>query len=82
MYNFLKGMKSNIHLALEKTKPKKGKKAKGEEKKMENCAIFVALEYPEMQKQALEILNGFEFDENNKIQGNYVPIFKEKFEKK
>lgn len=49
-YNFLKNMKSSIHLALDKTKPKKAKKGKApaEEKVPENCALFVALEYPEL----------------------------------
>lgn len=84
-YNFLKNMKSNIHLALDKTKPKKGGKkgkAPAEEKVPENCALFVALEYPELQKKALEILAGFEFDASNKIQGDYVSAFKNAFDKK
>lgn len=83
-YNFLKSMKSNIHLALEKTKPKKAKKGKAaaEEKVPENCALFVALEYPELQKKALEILSRFEFDDSNKIQGDYISAFKEAFDKK
>jgi hypothetical protein len=49
MFVFLKQLKSNIHLSLEKNKPKKGKKAKAgaEEKKIDNCALFVAMEFPE-----------------------------------
>jgi hypothetical protein len=80
-YNFLKNMKSNIHLALDKTKPKKAKKGV-EEKVPENCALFIATEFPELQRKALEILRRFEFDASNKIQGDYVTAFKEAFDKK
>lgn len=67
-------------MALEKSKPKKGgkkpKKGQEEKKDPENCAIFVALEFPEWQRKVLEVLNRFEFDEKNKIEGNYVEAIK------
>ena len=44
--------------------------------------MFVAKEYPEFQKKCLEILSGFEFDENNKIQGDYIKAVRESFDKK
>lgn len=87
-YNFLKNLKSQVHLALEKSRPKGkgGKKGKGapkeEQKNPENCALFVALEYPEWKRKALGILNGVDFDENNKMTGDYKQAFKEAFEGK
>ena len=84
-------VKSNARMAMDKAKHggKKGAKAaaKGkkpaegqppaEEKGIENCALFVALEYPEWQKAVLETLNSFDFVDN-KIQGNYINAVKEK----
>jgi hypothetical protein len=34
----------------------------------------VALEYPDWIKQVIEVLSGFEFDQNNKIVGNHIPV--------
>ena len=83
MYDYIKSVKSNVRLALEKSKGgKKGKPVKGkpaaEEKPIENCAVFVALQYPEWQQQVLEILQTFTFDEQNKIQGDFIKIVKDK----
>lgn len=40
--------------------------------------MFVALEYPDWQKETLNVLSAFEFDANNKIQGEYIKAIKEK----
>lgn len=64
-----------------KKKPKKGAEAEPA-KVLENCIIFVAKEYPEFQKQCLTILQGFEFDENNKIVGDYIKAIGAAFDKK
>mmetsp|Transcript_35456 Transcript_35456/g.47923 ORF Transcript_35456/g.47923 Transcript_35456/m.47923 type:complete len:157 (-) Transcript_35456:70-540(-) len=50
-----------------------GKKKKGQpaaDKVIENCAIFVALEYPELQKKVLELMNNANW-EDNKIDAAY-----------
>jgi hypothetical protein len=86
MYEYMKIVKSNVRVAIENAKHggKKGKGGKGgkgakeEEKVLENCAIFYAIEYPEWQKAVLEILSSFSFDENNKIKGEYIKVIKEK----
>jgi leucyl-tRNA synthetase len=62
MYDYLKSVKSSIRVAEQKAqtggkKPKaQAKGAAAETKAMENVALFVALEYPDWQKQTLEIL--------------------------
>lgn len=72
MYEYMKHVKSTARLALDKAKSG-GKKAKGgkaqqaPEKTLESCVVFVAKEYPEWQHQTLEILSGFEFDQDNKV---------------
>jgi hypothetical protein len=77
----LKATKSNVRQASDKAKnggKKGGKAAKGkkpEEEKavaLENCTIFVAIEYPEYKKKVIEVLQQFQFDQDGKIQGNYV----------
>mmetsp|Transcript_3412 Transcript_3412/g.5764 ORF Transcript_3412/g.5764 Transcript_3412/m.5764 type:complete len:884 (-) Transcript_3412:170-2821(-) len=84
--SFMKETKSSIRLGFEKAKtggkkkPKKGEEV--EVKTIENCVVFVAKEYPEFQKKCLEILNGFEFDENNKIKGDHIKAIREAFDKK
>lgn len=59
-------------MAAEKAKGGKGgKKGKGKEaepaKEIDSCVIFVAKEYPEFQKQCLNILKDFEFNDENEI---------------
>lgn len=80
IYEYLKATKSNVRQALEKAKnggkkkPAKGAKKAEEEKApaLENCTIFVAIEYPEYKKQVIEVLQQFQFDTDGKPQGNYV----------
>lgn len=85
LLNYFVDTKREIRLGLEKasTQGKKGgkggKKGKGqpaaaEEQKapaLENCHIFVGLEFQDYKKQVLEVLTTFEFDENNKIVGKW-----------
>jgi len=84
---YLKDTKGSIRLGLEKAKtggkkkPKKGA-APVEAKVLENCAVFVAKEYPEFQKKCLTILQEFEFDENNKIVGDHIAAIRAAFDKK
>lgn len=84
---YLKDTKGSIRLGLEKAKtggkkkPKKGAEAEPA-KTIENCIVFVAKEYPEFQKQCLTILQGFEFDENNKPVGDYIGAIRAAFDKK
>jgi hypothetical protein len=84
---YMKDTKGVIRQGLElakkggKKKPKKGAEAEPA-KVIENCTIFVAKEYPEFQKECLNILRGFEFDENNKIVGEYVKAIGAAFDKK
>jgi len=62
MYDYLKSVKSSVNVALDKAKhggkkSKGGKNAKKEDEKViENCALFVALEYPDWQKATIEVL--------------------------
>jgi hypothetical protein len=84
---FLKKSKSTIRDGLDKAKaggkkkPKKGAEPEAP-KVFEKVAVFVAKEYPEFKKQCLTILQGFEFDEENKIIGDHVTAFREAFDKK
>jgi hypothetical protein len=52
MYEYLKAVKSNVHLSLEKAKH--GGKKKGAKDapaaSVDNCAVFVAPEYPDWQR--------------------------------
>ena len=87
MYKFLGKVKSTIRNGYDTAKAggnkKKAKKGAAEPAKpIEKCYVFVAKEYPEFQKKCLTILNGFEFDENNKIQGDYITAVREAFDKK
>jgi hypothetical protein len=43
---------------------------------------MVAKEYPAFQRECLEILAKFEFNEDNEIQGEYILAIKEHFDKK
>lgn len=93
---YLKDTKSAIRVGFEQAKTGGKKKGKGgkqpkkgegeapaeEAKPLDHCVVFVATEYPEFQRKCLEILNEFEFDENNKIQGDYVAAIRGAFEKK
>jgi hypothetical protein len=85
---FLKKSKSTIRDGLDKAKSggKKGKAKKGAEpeapKVFEKCIVFVAKEYPEFKKQCLTILQGFEFDEENKIVGDHIGAIRDAFDKK
>lgn len=61
IYDYIKSVKSNVRLAQDKAKHGGKKAPKGGDKGQpaavaENIAIFVALEYPDWQKQVLEIL--------------------------
>ena len=82
-YSYMKDTKSSIRVGIEKAKAggkKKPKKGEAPEAKViEKCTVFVAKEYPEFQKQCLTILQGFEFDENNKIVGDHVKAIREAF---
>ena len=85
--SFMKDTKSAIRLGFEKSKTGGKKKAKkGAEpepaKTIENCVVFVAREYPEFQKKCLQIMQGFEFDENNKPVGDYIAAIRNSFDKK
>ena len=58
---YLRDLKGNVITGLDKAKTggnKKGKKGGGDDqpKVVENCNIFVAMEYPEFKKQCLTIL--------------------------
>lgn len=89
----MKAVKSNVRMASEKAKHggKKGAKAAAQGKKgaakteeaekptgPENVLVFVAFEYPDWQKETLNIMSSFEFDSNNKIQGEFIKTIKEK----
>jgi len=68
---YLKKSKGEIREGLDKAKkggkkPKKGAEA-APAKVIEKCYIFVAKEWPEFKKQCLTILQGFEFNAENKI---------------
>jgi len=82
---YLKDTKGNVRLGFEKAKTggKKKPAKKGAEEapaiSIEKCIVFVALEYPEFQKKCLTILQGFEFDENNKIVGDHVSAIRDAF---
>lgn len=78
-YDYLKSIKSEVNVALEKakhggkkSKPGKGDKKEEEVKVIENCLIFVAHEYPEWKKATIEFMQTVEFDANNKPVGNYI----------
>jgi hypothetical protein len=80
MYEYLKATKSNVRQALDKAKSG-GKKAKGgkggkkEEEKapaLENCTLFVAIDYPEYKQKVIEVLQQFQFGADGKPIGNYV----------
>jgi len=84
---FMKDTKSSIRLGFDKSKTggkKKGKKGAEPEpaKTLEKCIVFVAKEYPEFQKKCLQIMQGFEFDENNKPVGDYIQAIRSAFDKK
>ena len=80
---YLRKTKSEIRQGLEKAKLGGGKKKKGKQeepaKVLEKCTVFIAKEYPEFQKKCLTVLQGFEFDENNKIVGDHVTAIRNTF---
>lgn len=78
---YLKDTKGSIRLGHEKAKSGgKKKPVKGEAAPaLEKCIVFVAKEYPEFQKKCLQVLQGFEFDENNMIKGDHVTAIRETF---
>lgn len=82
----MKDVKGNIRQAFEKAKigGKKVKKGVAAEpvNAVSKCTIMVAKEYPEFQKKCLEILQGFEFNESNEIQGDYIGTIRGSFDKK
>lgn len=66
IYEYLKDMTSNARINLDKSKSggkKKGKKGKQEEPKeekpIETCAVFVAKEYPDWQKEVITVLQKY-----------------------
>lgn len=68
---YLKDVKGTIRQGLEIAKkggkkPKKGQAAETVAE-VEKCTVLVAKEYPAFQKQCLEILSTFEFNEDNEI---------------
>lgn len=83
---YLKDCKGSIRQGLEKAKTggKKPKKGAAVEPvaDLTKCTVLVAKEYPEFQRKCLEILQGFEFNEDNEIQGEYIKAIKEAFDKK
>jgi len=90
---YLKDTKSAIRVGFDQAKSGGKKKAKGgkqqkkgegaeEAKPADHCVVFIANEYPEFQRKCLEILAGFEFDEENKIKGDYVSAIRAAFDKK
>jgi len=78
----LRKTKGEIRQGLEKAKLG-GKKKKGKQeepaKVLEKCTVFIAKEYPEFQKKCLTVLQGFEFDENNKIVGDHITAIRTAF---
>lgn len=91
--SYLKDTKSALRVGFEQAKSGGKKKGKGgkqpkkgeaveEPKQMDHCVLFIATEYPEFQKKCLQILQEFEFDENNKIQGDYISAIRAAFDKK
>jgi len=91
---YLKDTKSALRVGFEQAKSGGKKKGKGGKQKkgaakpddapkqVDHCVVFIANEYPEFQKRCLQILQGFEFDENHKIQGDYVSAIRAAFDKK
>lgn len=86
MYDYVKSVKSNVRLAQDKARGG-GKKAKAPAKgsapeaPLENVHVFIAGEYPDWQKQVLELLAGLEWDANNQLAAGanaYVAAVKEK----
>lgn len=74
-FDYLQDAKHTFRLALDKAKmggkgKKKGKQAEPE-KQMENCAVFVGLEYPEFQRKVLEIMGKYECSEGEMV-GDYM----------
>lgn len=71
-YAFLKKVKSAIRVGQDKAKtggkkkPKKGAEAEPT-LDLDSCAVFVAKVYPEFKKNVLTVLQGFEFEQTNKI---------------
>jgi len=74
----MKSLKSNVRLSYDRAKhggkkgakaAAKGKKSEATEEKQgpENCAVFVALEFPDWYKETVQILAKFEFDAEGKI---------------
>jgi len=81
--NYLQEVKSIIRLGAQKAQSggKKAKKnpkgAEPEEKAtVENCVIFVGLEFPEYKKKVLEILNTFEFVDDVIQSNEYINVIR------
>lgn len=86
MLKYLKDLKSEVRQGWQTAqkggggKKKKAKQAEpAEAPKLETCNIFCAMEYPEMEKRCLEVLRGFQFDENSKLVGDHVAAIREAF---
>jgi hypothetical protein len=83
----MKDVKSTIRLGFTaastggggKKKKGKGGAAPEEAKTITKCYVFIATEYPEMQKKCITILNEFEFNDDNEPVGDHVKIIREAF---
>ena len=81
--NYMQDMRVCITEGLEKAKSGGKKKGKGkqpeETKEISKCYIFVAKEYPQFKKECLTILQKFEFNEDDEIEGDYMAMIKEAY---
>lgn len=83
-FEYLQEAKHSFRLALDKAKSggkkkpnKKGKGAEPEpEKPIENCAVFVGLDYPEFQKKTLQIMQKYECNAGELV-GDYMKEVRE-----
>jgi len=84
-FGFLQDTKHQIRLDYDKAKSggKKGKKkGKGAapaepEKPIDSIAVFVGMNFLTFQKKVLDIMQTFEFDSSNVIQGDYIKAIRE-----
>src|SRR6056300_434094 len=85
LFGYLQDTKHQIRLDFDKAKSggkKQKKKGKGnaapeEQKPVDSVALLVGLNFLPFQKKVLEIMAGFEWDEQNVIQGDYIKAIRE-----
>ena len=81
--NYLDALRPNVTEGIDKAKSGGKKKGKGkqpeETKEISKCYIFVAKEYPQFKKECLTILQKFEFNDDDEIQGDYTTHIKETY---